>query len=163
MNISWEERFWSKVDKTETCWLWTTRLTKKGAGQFSHAGGSKPAHRISYALHYGRIPHGATVQQKCDNRHCVRPDHLEAVGESPAPFHAAVRLAEWKDRALCANYDPDWWSGDGKEKVAPGNREAMKICASCPVSTACLQEALDIGEDYGIRAGKFPKDWRLAS
>ena len=33
-----EERFWTKVEKTPECWLWTAGVTSLGIGQFRVAG-----------------------------------------------------------------------------------------------------------------------------
>lgn len=35
--MSVAERFWSKVDKTDDCWLWTAATNRRGYGQFLSA------------------------------------------------------------------------------------------------------------------------------
>jgi hypothetical protein len=67
------ERFWAKVNKTSTCWEWTGAVRGWGYGAF---GLERYAHRYSWKLHYGEIPESQLVLHKCDNRRCVRPDHL---------------------------------------------------------------------------------------
>ena len=74
-----KERFWSKVNKTADCWLWTDKPAKTGYGQlqarkFSNAPLS--SHRLSWVIHFGVIPDGLHVLHDCDVRLCVKPGHL---------------------------------------------------------------------------------------
>jgi hypothetical protein len=74
------DRFWAKVEKTDTCWLWTGVQNKKGYGVCSGpVGQSRFAHRFAYESLRGPIPEGLTIDHLCRNRTCVNPDHLEAV------------------------------------------------------------------------------------
>lgn len=79
------QRFWSKVFKHpgEGCWEWTAaRNPQSGYGVIrigSKAAGTsrtETAHRVSWLLTHWLIPRGRFVLHKCDNRKCVRPDHL---------------------------------------------------------------------------------------
>lgn len=73
-------RFWSKVEFTETCWLWTGGQQGGGYGHFmAHRESQYLAHRYAYAFCVGEIPHGLTIDHLCRIRNCVNPDHLEAV------------------------------------------------------------------------------------
>jgi hypothetical protein len=74
------DRFWLKVNKTDTCWLWTASL-HHGYGQISTRRGKGPAraHAVSWMLHFGPIPEQQPrlcVLHKCDVRSCVNPAHL---------------------------------------------------------------------------------------
>lgn len=68
--------FWARVDKHAPlgCWRWAGTLSL-GYGTFR----GFRAHRISWELLRGTIPHGLTIDHLCRNKSCVNPDHLEPV------------------------------------------------------------------------------------
>ncbi len=86
-----KDRFFKYVYKSPDsgCWLWLAYINYKGHGQFwikdsryKNKGKMEYAHRISYIIHNGPIPLGKVIDHvhgKCKNKHCVNPDHLEAV------------------------------------------------------------------------------------
>lgn len=74
-----EERFWAKVERTDTCWLWTAAQSTGGYAIFSLGGRSGVAHRYAYELLVTRIPEGMVTDHLCRIRHCVNPAHLEIV------------------------------------------------------------------------------------
>jgi len=74
------ERFWAKVEKTETCWNWTAGKTHDGYGRFRvDVEHGAHAHRVSYEMEVGPINPGLMIDHKCHNRACVNPAHLRAV------------------------------------------------------------------------------------
>jgi len=76
--MSLGDRFWSKVEKTDTCWFWTAAKSD-GYGRYSSDGRLAPAHRVAFEDSHGPIPHGLELDHLCRNRACVNPAHLEPV------------------------------------------------------------------------------------
>lgn len=72
------ERFWSKVEKTDGCWIWKASTRHGGYGQFWDGKRKVAAHRFLFESSYGPVGDGIEICHKCDNPPCVRLDHLFA-------------------------------------------------------------------------------------
>lgn len=129
------ERFWARVEKTETCWLWTGVPDKYGYGRFAVAGKTFKAHRIGYEIQIGPIPDGLTLDHRCHtedetcsggntcpHRRCVRGDHLEPVEGGENTRRGLVRRTHCKHGH---EFTPEnTWLFDRKEYV-------IRHCRTC--------------------------------
>lgn len=61
------------------CSEWTGHIEQGGYGRFSVRGWPVSAHRFAYQQAYGPIHPDAHIDHVCENRVCVRPDHLQPV------------------------------------------------------------------------------------
>jgi HNH endonuclease len=74
-----EERMLSKINKTDSCWLWTGKPNYWGYGRLAVDKKALYAHRLSYELWVGPIPEDKPfVCHHCDIPLCVNPSHLFA-------------------------------------------------------------------------------------
>ena len=64
--------------------------------------------------------------------------------------------AEWHDRALCAQTDPEAFFPE----KGGSTREAKKICTGCDVRAECLSYALSNDERFGIWGGLSERERR---
>lgn len=82
LSESLQDRFWSKVDRSGDCWLWTGAkdLRYQPVGRFAIMVSGKrhqvTVHRLAYELTYGPVPTGQCVLQSCGNSLCINPEHL---------------------------------------------------------------------------------------
>ena len=117
-----ELRFWAKVQKTDTCWIWTANKNRKGYGRFLLKGRLVVPHRYSYELLKGQIPDGMQIDHLCRNTLCVNPEHLEAV-EGIVNIRRGRVLR--KPQNTCKRGHP--LSGDNLY-IGTGNRRVCKEC-----------------------------------
>lgn len=76
------ERFERAVGEEDAsgCWNWMKCCCSRGYGQFCCRVDGQwkivVAHRVAWTIANGPVPHGLLVLHRCDNKRCVRPEHL---------------------------------------------------------------------------------------
>lgn len=84
--------FWSRVDKSGECWLWTAGTTAAGYGELMVNRRMWFAHRLSYAMFVGPLDPDLTIDHLCCERRCVRPSHLEQVTRAENSRRQGARI-----------------------------------------------------------------------
>src|SRR6476659_8155590 len=107
-----EDRFWSHVNKTNGCWVWTGATRSGGYGVIRLGSRSVSAHRFAWEMANGPIPPsiltasgektGYFVTHLCGKRRCVRPDHLQLV--APARAEEPVAKVREPEHVLSADW-----------------------------------------------------------
>lgn len=151
-----EERFWTRVDKSEgqgpngDCWEWKGMPSHKYGG-FTFKGVKYAGHRFALELKLGGpIPEGQMACHTCDNTRCVRPDHM----------FAGTPLDNMRDMILKGRRAPSL-------PINPARGERVR---TAKLSTRDVEEMRerrrnkeklnDLAADYGITASQV---WRIAS
>lgn len=98
-----EPRFWSKVEKTKTCWLWRGAKIN-GYGRIGVNRKMLAASRLAYTLLVGAIPKGAYINHLCKNTVCVNPKHLEAITPRENILRG-LKETPWAKRKGTVNYE----------------------------------------------------------
>lgn len=115
------------------CWNWTGCLQENGYGRFNIGGCPLGAHVAAYKLFHGAIPDGLDVCHSCDNRKCVRPDHL----------FTGTRLANMQDAAK-------------KGRISRGEKHAAAIRSGIRIPAAKLSPLQVLAIDARLRSGHRP-------
>jgi len=72
------KRFHARYTKpTFGCWEWQGCLDQGGYGRVTINNKSRPAHRMALKFEGRDLPDGKVVMHLCNNRRCVKPNHLE--------------------------------------------------------------------------------------
>lgn len=140
-----QERFWAKVQKTDTCWFWTAAITAAGYGLLGDGERLVYAHRYSYESSYGLIPPELTIDHLCRVRHCVNPAHLDAVSRRVNN----VRGNGWSGRNARKSICPHGHSYALYARINPDGSRRCGICrppagATIPGVKAWQEETLRV-------------------
>lgn len=125
-----EERFWSRVNKTDTCWLWTGTGSRTGLGygRFQPELGNPRlvgSHRWAYEQLVGPIPPGLHLDHLCRTPSCVNPAHLEPVTNRENQLRGVGFPARNAAKTHCPQGHP--YAGPNLYIAANGGR----ICRTC--------------------------------
>jgi len=98
-NLPIKERllFHSYPEPMSGCWLWGGNICPNGYGLVKHDKKQRLAHRVSYIVFKGEIPHGMCACHHCDVPSCINPDHL-FIGT------LADNVADKTKKNRCGNY-----------------------------------------------------------
>ncbi len=133
--VGWTEEelnhFWNCVDKSGDCWIHKGAPSSSGYSQcFSSAKGVQNSHRVAYEFFFGQIPKGYLVRHACNNKRCVRPDHLKRGTHannmqdvSDAQSHPKRKLTQEQAREIRQSSDSQRTLADrfGVDQAAIGN------------------------------------------
>lgn len=148
------ERLWRRVDRSgpvvldTACWVWTGYVcASTGYGKIAnHPGAPIGAHVAAWTLTNGPVPDGLFVCHRCDNRPCVRPDHL-FIGTQRDNMRDMVRKGRdnpWTLRKdVCANGHP-------YDDIDHEGYRACSICKGIQARQAAARQRR--------KKGKFQKD-----
>lgn len=127
------------------CWLFIGKHDKNGYGNLHNraGGGNHKAHRLSWQLYKGEIPHGMEIAHHCDVPCCVNPSHLYVATHKQNIADRTARKRE--PRGEKCN-----WSKLTKEKVS--------IIRNSDKSAASLSNELNVSKSQIYRVKNF-ENW----
>ena len=125
------ELFWSKVNKTSSCWLWTGAKNSKGYGRFSFVpkGRRFAAHRIAYVLDGKTLTKDKTLDHLCRNPGCVNPAHLDPVSAVENVMRGTGFAPRNKAKTQCPKGHP--YTTENTYLSGKGDRHISRNCREC--------------------------------
>lgn len=130
------------IEDESGCWLWQGSLTR-GYGRIKVDGDFKMAHRTVLEATTGReIPEELEVDHLCRVKHCVNPDHLEAVTASENVLRYKATITH------CKNGHPR----------SPENRNRQGWCGQC----ADAWGKAEYQREWFKRNPNYRREWREA-
>lgn len=125
-------RFWARVAKTTTCWLWVGSRSN-GYGQFWDGSKHLRPHRFAYEFLVGPIAEGLVLDHLCRVRHCVNPAHLDPVTQRENILRGAGACARNAAKTHCRHGHP---FTDENTRLTP---DGARRCITCERARSVLR------------------------
>lgn len=134
-----EDRFWSHVDKSGDCWLWTLGCNPEGYADLKIDGKTWRGHRYAYELLVGPIPERlhldhichdpdtCKLSRTCPHRRCVNPAHLRPSTAKANVLRGNTLPAANVVKTHCPQGHP--YDGANLYHSATTNRRHCRTCA----------------------------------
>ena len=82
----------------------------------------------------------------------------KTIARTQGTDHDPDKGEHWQARAACRDYDPELWFPVGPHATdSPVWDKPRAVCATCPVRDACLDDAIEHDDTWGMRAGLTPQ------
>lgn len=134
-------KFWIRVNKGGTCWLWTGAKNEHGYGRVDYRGTSLLAHRVMLfwfkrlqSLEKMKQVKTGIVLHSCDNPSCVNPGHLR-VGTATDNMNDAYQRGRVPSK-----------QGERGPLAKLSDRDAMDVLLAATTEVA----RLDLADKYGV-------------
>lgn len=124
-------------------------MIRGGYGQLNDRGTLLKAHRISYELHFGKIPEGLFICHKCNTPPCCNPRHL----------YAGTPKENWDDtKKAGTRFVPDGAKGEKHHSSKLTEKDVLFIRKS-KIQNIILAEKFNVSRNT-ISHIKKGKTWK---
>jgi hypothetical protein len=115
------------INQETGCWEWTAGKSSDGYAMMYLEGKMIYSHRWSYEYYNTAIPSKYIIDHLCRVRHCVNPNHLEAVTSKENTRRGDHSRMGWnnKEKTHCPNNHEY-----SKENTYIKNKK-YRVCATC--------------------------------
>jgi len=122
------EKFWTKANKTDYCWVWMAAQDKDGYGIWSYDGKFWRAHRFSFWATHGHLDSKSLICHTCDNPTCINPNHLYE-GDSTTNNRDTVKRGRFNSPLKRRTHCLKGHAFDGENLYHDGKKRVCKICS----------------------------------
>ena len=156
------DKFWSMAvtsESKEECWSWNGATRNKyGVMRIPGAGRSVQAimaHRISWTIHNGEIPHKKGIFHKCDNPVCANPEHL-FLGD--LKDNIADMISKGRGGMQLGKFPVKYGSDNPSAKISEDAAKAIIVLSDAGFTGRQLSELFGLDKSY-IRRIARGENW----